>query len=51
MKFHIFGQPHLVKLPKRTTVQDLKSLAFFNRIIKNYMKMQKIKNQKTVDKK
>lgn len=42
MKFHPYGQPCLVELPKGTTVQDLKTLAHFNRIIRNYLKMRKI---------
>ena len=44
MKFHLYGQKGLVELPKDATVQDLKSLAYFNRIIKNYIKMKKINN-------
>lgn len=39
MKFHLYGQSTFVKLPKGTTVQDLRELAHFNRIIKNYAKM------------
>ena len=42
MKFHLYGQPTLVDLPKDATVQDLRSLAWFNRIIRNYLKMKKI---------
>ena len=42
MKFHIYGQPTFVKLPKWTTIQDLRALAHFNRIIKNYVKMCKL---------
>lgn len=42
MKFHIYGQTGFVKLPKTTTVQDLRTLARFNGIIKNYLKMKKI---------
>ena len=42
MKFHPYGQPYLVELPNGTTVQDLKTLANFNRIIRNYLKMQKL---------
>lgn len=38
MKFHIYGQTGFVKLPKTTTVQDLRTLARFNGIIKNYLK-------------
>lgn len=45
MKFHIYGQPSFVKLPKNATVQDLKSLAYFNHIIKNYIKMEKIERR------
>ncbi len=42
MKFHLYGQPTFVELPKRTTAQDLRALAYFNRIIKNYEKMKRI---------
>lgn len=42
MKFHFYGQPTFVKLPKWTTIQDLCILAYFNRIIKNYEKMKRI---------
>lgn len=45
MKFHPYGQPYLVELPKGATVQDLKSLAHFNRIIRNYLLMLKLENQ------
>lgn len=45
MKFHPYGQPYLVELPKNTTVQDLKSLAYFNRIIRNYLVMQKLEKK------
>lgn len=45
MKWHPYGQPYLVELPKDATVQDLKSLAHFNRIIKNYLKMRKIEKK------
>lgn len=44
LKFHPYGQGSLVALPKGSTVQDLKSLAFFNRVIRNYLKMLKIQN-------
>ena len=46
MKFHLFGQRQMVKLPKLTTVQDLRTLAQFNRIIRNYLKMEKLLTQK-----
>ncbi len=36
MKFHFYGQPSFTNLPKGTTTQDLRSLARFNRIMKNY---------------
>lgn len=42
MKFHLYGKPTFVELPKGTTVQDLRALAYFNRIIKNYEKMCRI---------
>ena len=42
MNFHVFGQKGVIKLPEKTNVQDLKTLASFNRIIKNYIKMEKI---------
>lgn len=50
MKFHIYGQRGLVDLPDNTTVEDLRYLASFNRIIKNYLKMKKIEDEsKRVD--
>ena len=45
MKFHIYSQQGLVDLPDSTTVEDLRSLASFNRIIKNYIKMERIENE------
>ena len=39
MKYHPYKQPYLVDLPDTATVEDIKSLAYFNRIIKNYLKM------------
>lgn len=42
MKFHFYGQPTFVKLPKTTTIEDLKTLAWFNRIIRNSLLMDKI---------
>lgn len=42
MKFHFYGQPYFIELPKGTIVEDLKTLAWFNRIIKNKPKMDKI---------
>lgn len=42
MRFHIYGQPGFMELPKTITTQDLQNLAWFNRIIRNYLKMQKI---------
>lgn len=44
MKFHIYGQKDFVELPENITIGDLQSLAFFNKIIKNYLKMNKIEN-------
>lgn len=44
MKFHLFGQPTFVELPSSTTIKDLRTLAAFNRIIKNYLKINIIKN-------
>ena len=46
MKFHLYGQKGLTELPSGTTVQDLRSLAHFNRVIKNYLKMRKIEKTK-----
>ncbi len=41
---HIYSQkPTKVKTP--FTVQDLRSIASFNRIIKNYLKMQRIESK------
>lgn len=45
MKFHIYGQKSFVDLPSSTTVQDLRSLAAFNRLIRNYLMMLKIKEE------
>lgn len=45
MKFHFYRQPNLVKLPKSTIIQDLRSLVYFNKIIKNRIKMDKIENK------
>ena len=42
MKFHFYGQPSFTILPKGTTTQDLRSLAHFNHIIKNYTKLCRI---------
>lgn len=42
MKFHPYGASGLVTLPKDATTQDLRTLAWFNRIVKNYIKMQTI---------
>ena len=47
MKIHFYGQPDYVDLPKNTTVEDLKSLTFFNKIIKNYAKLLKIESYDT----
>ena len=46
MRFHLYGQESFVKLPKDTTIQDLRTLAYFNRIIKYYLKMCRIENAK-----
>ena len=46
MNFHIYGQLGVVKLPPGATVSDLKSLAYFNRIIRNYQKMKIIERRK-----
>lgn len=46
MKFHIYGQPGLVDLPDSTTVEDLRSLASFNRVIKNYLMMERVENER-----
>lgn len=42
MKFHIYGQPSFVRLPKSATVRDLRALSHFNRVIRNYLKMDRI---------
>lgn len=42
MKFHFYGQPSFTNLPKGTTTQDLRTLARFNRIMKNYAKLCRI---------
>ena len=43
MKFHIYGQRSFIDLPSSTTIQDLRSLAAFNRLIRNYLMMLKLK--------
>ena len=45
MKFHIYGQKFFIDLPSSTTVQDLRSLAAFNRLIRNYLMMLKIEEE------
>ena len=45
MKFHIYGQKTFIDLPLSTTVEDLRSLAAFNRIIRNYLMMLKIEEE------
>ena len=45
MKFHIYGQKSFIDLPLSTTVQDLRSLAAFNRLIRNYLMMLKIEEE------
>lgn len=42
MKFHFYGQPSFTNLPKGTTTQDLRTLARFNRIMKNYAMLCKL---------
>ncbi len=44
MRFHIYGQKSLIELPNGTTIEDLRSLAVFNRIIKKYLKLLKLEN-------
>lgn len=44
MKFHFYGQKDFVELPENTTIGDLQSLAFFNRVIRNYFKIDKLEN-------
>ena len=46
MKFHLYEQKGLTELPSGATVRDLRSLAHFNRVIKNYLKMRKIEKTK-----
>ncbi len=41
MKFHPYGASGRI-LQKQLTTQDLRTLAWFNRIVKNYIKMQTI---------
>ncbi len=42
MKTYLFGRPTEVRMPKDLTVQDLKALTKFKRIIKGYLKMERI---------
>ena len=46
MKFHFYGQKVLTDLPDDTTIQDLRVLMRFNRIIKNVFKMERIERRK-----
>lgn len=41
---HIYGQRPF-RTRQKLTVQDLRSIASFNRIIKNYLKMQRIESK------
>lgn len=45
MKIHLYGQKGLVSRPENSTVKDLRQIARFNRIIKNYLKMKKIQKK------
>ena len=45
MKFHVYGQKSFVDLRSSTTIQDLRSLAAFNRLIRNYLMMLKIEEE------
>ena len=45
MKVHLYGLPYFIKLPQDATTQDLRSLAHFNKIIKNYAKMCRIEKE------
>lgn len=44
MKFHFYGQKDFVELLENTTISDLQSLAFFNKVIRNYLKINKLEN-------
>ena len=44
MKFHFYGQKDFVELPENTNIGDLQSLVFFNRVIRNYLKIDKLEN-------
>lgn len=44
MKFYFYGQKDFVELSENTTIGDLQSLAFFNRVIRNYLKIDKLEN-------
>lgn len=45
MKFHFYGQKGFVNLPRHTTIEDLRALAHFNKVIKNYLKMERLKEE------
>lgn len=47
MKFHPYNASGRI-LQKQLTTQDLRTLAWFNRIVKNYIKMQTIWKRKTL---
>lgn len=44
MKFHFYGQRDFAELLESTTVGDLQSLTFFNRVSRNYFKIDKLEN-------
>ena len=45
MKYHAYGQKSLMRLPKSTTIEDLRALTWFNRVVKNYLKMRLIEKE------
>ena len=43
-RIHLYGQP-AIRVRQTMTVEDMRSIAHFNCIIRNYIKMNKIKNR------
>ena len=46
MIYHPYGCPFVVKLPDNTTTQDLRALAAFNAIMRNYLLMNRLQKTK-----
>ena len=44
LRIHLYGQP-AIRVRQTMTVEDMRAVAHFNYIIRNYIKMNKIKNR------